>query len=70
LVSGAVLTTTAFFVVVVVVGGYTGVALLLSQFKFYNGGCLFLLRCCVVLFGFLRTLLCFVFCCSGFFPIF
>jgi hypothetical protein len=43
LVSGAVLTTTAFFVVVVVVGGYTGVALLLSQFKFYNGGCLVLL---------------------------
>jgi hypothetical protein len=57
LVSGAVLTTTAFFVVVVVVGGYTGVALLLSQFKFYNGGCVY---CGAV----------FVFCCSGFFPIF
>jgi hypothetical protein len=47
LVSGAVLTTTAFFVVVVVVGGYIGVALLLSQFKFYNGGCLSIAVLCV-----------------------
>jgi hypothetical protein len=47
LVSGAVLTTTAFFVVVVVVGGYTGVALLLSQFKFYNGGCLSIAVLCL-----------------------
>jgi hypothetical protein len=30
----------------------------------------YLLWCCVVLFGFIRTLLWFVFCCSGYFSIF